>query len=139
MFDGIDVSLMGIANLVSRGDPAFLKEGLRQINSLVEKATADFSAPHPETIAPTLAEGLKTTNTLIEKVAASDLSDDSKFDVTHELKVKQSQFVNALAESLGLSALASVARRKRSPPVRLRASSEIHRASRLRFRDNNSG
>lgn len=112
MFDGIDVSLMGIANLVSRGDPAFLKEGLRQINSLVEKATADFSAPHPETIAPTLAEGLKTTNALIEKVAASDLSDDSKFDVTHELKVKQSQFVNALAESLGLSALASVAPEK---------------------------
>ena len=112
IFDGIDVSLMGIASLVEGGAPAFLKDGLTQINSLVEKATADFSAQRPEAIAPTLAAGLKATNALIEKVAVSELSADSKFDVTHELKVKQAQFENALAESLGLSLLATVAPEK---------------------------
>jgi len=112
IFDGIDVSLVGIASLVEGGAPAFLKDGLTQINSFVEKATADFSAQRPEAIAPTLAAGLKATNALIEKVAVSELTADSKFDVTHELKVKQAQFENALAESLGLSLLATVAPEK---------------------------
>lgn len=112
IFEGIDVSLMGIASLAQDGDAVFLKDGLRSINVLVENAIADFSAHHPEAIAPTLAAGLKATNELIEKVAASGLSPDSKYDATHELKVKQAQFGNALAESLGLSVLATVAPEK---------------------------
>lgn len=108
-FDGIDVSLVGIASLAQGGDSSFLKTDLSQINSLVDKAMNDFSAQHPEAIASTLAAGLKQTNELIEKVAGSELTADSKYDVTHELKVKQAQFENALAESLGISVLATLA------------------------------
>jgi len=109
LFEGIDVSLMGIASLAQEGDDAFLKDGLTEINGLVEKAMGSFNAAHPEAIASTLAEGLKATNALIEKVASSSLSDEAKYDVTHELKVKQAQFENAVAESLGLSVMATVA------------------------------
>jgi len=111
-FDGIDVSLVGIATLAQGGDAAFLKDGLAQINSLVEKAMSDFSAQHPEAIASTLAAGLKKANELVEKVGSSNLSDDSKYDVLHELNVKQAQFENALAESLGISVLATLAPEK---------------------------
>ncbi|MFZ0911068.1 MAG: PIG-L family deacetylase [Candidatus Acidiferrales bacterium] len=111
-FDGIDVSLAGIANLAQGGDAAFLKDGLTQINSLVEKAMSDYSAPHPEAIASTLAAGLKQTNELIAKVTSSGLSEDSKYDVMHELRVKQTQFENALAESLGISVLVTLAPEK---------------------------
>ena len=111
-FDGVDTSLGGIAMLAQGGDAGFLKDGLSQINSLVEKSMSDFSAPHPEAIAPTLAQGLKKTNELLEKVAGSGLAADSKADITHELKVKQAQFENALAESLGISVLATVAPEK---------------------------
>ncbi len=111
-FDGIDVSLTGIASLAQGGDAAFLKDGLSQINSLVEKSMSAYSAQHPEALAPTLAEGLKKTNELFEKVAGSNLTADSKADVTHELKVKQAQFENALAESLGISVLATLAPEK---------------------------
>ena len=107
-FDGIDVSLVGIASLAKGGDSSFLKTDLSQINSLVDKAMNDFSAQHPEAIASTLAAGLKKTNELIEKVASSDLTADSKYNVTHELEVKQAQFENALAESLDISVLATV-------------------------------
>lgn len=108
-FDGIDISLVGIASLAQGGDSSFLRADLSQINSLVDKAMSEFSAQHPETIASTLAAGLKQTNELIEKVASSDLTADSKYDVTHELKVKQAQFENAIAESLGISILATLA------------------------------
>lgn len=111
-FDGIDVSLHGIASLAQGGDTVFLRDKLSQINSLVEKAMNDFSAQRPEAIASTLAAGLKGTNELIEKVAASNLTDDSKYDVTHELKVKQAQFGNALSESLGLSVLTTLSAEK---------------------------
>jgi hypothetical protein len=103
---------MGIASLATAGDTAFLKEGLNRLNALVEQAMKDFSARHPEGLTPTLADGLKATNELIEKVAVSDLSADSKYDVTHELKIKRAQFENALAESLGISVLATVAPEK---------------------------
>ncbi|HEV2176431.1 MAG TPA: PIG-L family deacetylase [Terriglobia bacterium] len=108
-FDGIDISLMGIASLAQGGDDAFLKEGLAKINGLVEDAMKNFSADQPEKIAPTLAEGLKATNALIDQVQSSGLSDDSKYNVTHELKVKQAQFNNAIAQALGFSMQATVA------------------------------
>jgi len=111
-FDGIDVSLGGIATLARGGDATFLKDGLAQINSLVEKAISDFAAQHPEAVAPTLAQGLKRTNELIEKVDGSDLTADSKYDVLYELRVKKAQFENALAESLGISVLATVTAEK---------------------------
>lgn len=111
-FDGVDVSLVGIASLAQGGDTGFLKDALSQINTLVEKATNEFSAQRPEAIASSLAAGLRATNELLEKVAASDLTADSKYDVTHELKIKQAQFGNALAESLGISTLATVAPEK---------------------------
>jgi LmbE family N-acetylglucosaminyl deacetylase len=111
-FGGIDISLNGIAELAQGGDKTFLNDGLSRINSLVEKATADFSAQHPEAIASTLSEGLKATNDLIEKTASSDLSADAKYDVLHELRIKQAQFGDALAQSLGLSLLATVAPEK---------------------------
>lgn len=108
-FDGIDVSLVGIAGLAPNGDNTFLKSGLAQINTLVEKAIADYSAQHPEAIAATLASGLKATRDLLDKVNSSSFSSDEKYNVTHELKVKEAQFENALAESLGLSILSTVA------------------------------
>ncbi len=111
-FDGIDVSLMGIASLAQGGDTAFLKDGLAQINSLVEKAMKDFSAQHPEAIASILASGLKATNELMEKTSGSELNADSKYDLVHELQIKRAQFENALAESLGVSILATVAPEK---------------------------
>ena len=107
-FDGIDTSLMGIATL-AKGDNAFLRTDLSDLNTLVEKAMADFSNAHPEKTAPALADGLKKVNEIIDQVNASNLSDESKYDVLHELRIKQAQFNDALAEALGLSINAAVA------------------------------
>jgi LmbE family N-acetylglucosaminyl deacetylase len=108
-FDGIDVSLMGIATLAKDGKAAFLLPGLKQVNRLLESAMANFSAAHPEKTAPQLAEGWKHVADLVKQVKASDLSPDDKYAITFELETKQSQFNNALAEALGLSLTATVA------------------------------
>src|SRR5579864_6420359 len=87
-FDGIDTSLSGIANLAKQGDTAFLSDGLKQINSDVEKAMNQFSATQPERIAPLLASGLKRTIALLGLLPQSNLSDDAKYDIAHELNIK---------------------------------------------------
>ena len=107
-FQGIDISLEGIADLAGSQEHGFLTAGLKKLNSLVELAIRNYSATDPSGIAPTLAQGLDLTNHLAEQVSSSSLSDDAKYNVLHELKVKQTQFNDALALALGLTVDANV-------------------------------
>jgi LmbE family N-acetylglucosaminyl deacetylase len=108
-FDGIDVSLIGLASLAKGGDAGFLTDGLRRLNGFVEDAISRFSASAPERCAAPLAAGMKQTMSLIDAVGKSSLSEDSRFDLLHELEIKRAQFNSALAEALGLSVEATVA------------------------------
>lgn len=108
-FDGIDISLAGIATLAKGGDTAFLKAGLTAIDASVEEATSKFSAAQPERTAPALAAGLKATLKLLADVAKSGLSESAKYDIRHELEIKRVQFNNALAQALGLTIYGTVA------------------------------
>ncbi|MBV8831079.1 MAG: PIG-L family deacetylase [Acidobacteriaceae bacterium] len=116
-FDGIDVSLAGIATLARGSGADFLKPGLEAINANVETASRTFSAEHPENCAGALAAGMKATLTLIDQVNKSDLSAEAKYDILHELEIKRVQFNNALAESLGLFVNATVAPDKEMNPI----------------------
>lgn len=108
-FDGIDTSLTGIASLAKQGDTKFLIDGLKQINADVEHAMEAFSATQPEKIAPALASGLKATIALLDQLSRSNLSEEAKYDIAHELNIKRAQFNNALGEALGISMRAIVA------------------------------
>ncbi len=109
LFEGIDISLMGIATLANGGDTSFVKASLTKINAAVEEATAKFSAPDPERSATALAAGLKETTALLAAIETSSLTAGSKYDLKHELSIKQVQFNNALVAALGLSLSAVVA------------------------------
>lgn len=108
-FDGIDTSLAGIASVAKAGDSAFLVDGLNQINADVERAMSQFSAAQPDKTAPFLASGLKGTIALLDLLSRSNLSEDAKYDISHELNIKRAQFNDALAEALGIAVRATVA------------------------------
>lgn len=110
-YDGIDVSLAGIASLAGKDAP-FLKEALARISTLLDHAAADYRPNSPAGIASTLAQGLTATRTLIEQVHQSDLPDAGKNDVLFELRAKERQFEKALSLSLQLFLDASVAPEK---------------------------
>ncbi len=107
-FDGIDTSLPGIATLAP-DETTFLKHDLTRIATLIDQATAAYSIATPDRTAPLLHDGLKATDALLAKVAASSLSADEKYNLTHELTLKRTQFNQALVEALGLSLRAQVA------------------------------
>ena len=111
-FDGIDVSLVGIATLAPGQQNAFLKDGLTKIQALVEQSINAFSTEHPEKVAPSLAQGLEETNALVARVGSSQLSDEEKYNVLHELTIKQEQFQQAITDSLGFSLEATIAPKK---------------------------
>jgi LmbE family N-acetylglucosaminyl deacetylase len=108
LYDGIDVSLAGIASLAG-GNAPFLRDGLAQLSSSLDRIATDYRPDAPSAIAPILAETLSRTRALIEKVHASDLSDAGKNDVIYELRIKERQLEDALTLSLQLFLDASVA------------------------------
>lgn len=107
-FDGIDVTLNGIAAL-AQGDAAFLKDGLRKLSTLAADAARQYSIDRPSAIAPQLAEGLRAARQLTEQVRTSQLAEPGKSDVLYELGVKEAQFQKALIVSLDLSLQTTVA------------------------------
>src|ERR1700730_3491752 len=107
-FDGVDVSLTGMATLAP-GETTFLKQDLAKIDGLVQQAMVDYRIKAPEKTAPLLRDGLRTTDALIAKVEESGLTEQQKYDLLHELRVKRVQFNDALVEALGLSLRAQVA------------------------------
>ncbi len=108
-FDGIDISLAGIADLAHQSNPAFLKKGLARVNDIVGQVIKDFRPEQPGRIAPALASGLKEIDHLIEQIANSAISDAEKYDVLHELQVKRAQFHTALERALNITMQAAVA------------------------------
>jgi LmbE family N-acetylglucosaminyl deacetylase len=110
-YDGIDVSLMGIATL-AHGDTSFLKDGLERISQLANDACTHYRPDDPASIAAMLADGLKDTRALVQQVRASQLEEPGKSDVAFELQVKEKQFQKALTLALGLSFETTVAPEK---------------------------
>ena len=111
-FDGVDVSLMGMASLAAASpasETAFLREGLAKISGLVEQAVKAYAIAAPEKTAPFLRDGLRATDALIAQVETSGLTAQEKYDLLHELRVKRVQFNDALVEALGLKLRAQVA------------------------------
>jgi LmbE family N-acetylglucosaminyl deacetylase len=107
-FDGIDTSLAGIATYAPADQQAVWREKISALNSTVEIALKGYNATHPEKIAPTLAKGLSQTNDLLAEIEKSSLPEEARYNMAHELTIKQREFNTALQQSLGLSLLANV-------------------------------
>jgi LmbE family N-acetylglucosaminyl deacetylase len=110
-YDGIDISLRGIASL-AKGDSAFLTRGLEQIDTLAADASDKYRPGNPSQIVPQLSEGLRATRALLAEAQASALPEPGKSDVVYELTVKQEQFETALALAVEISFEAVVAPEK---------------------------
>ncbi len=117
-FDGIDISLTGIASYAPAGEQGPWREKLNALNATVEAAIRNFDAGKPSGIAPTLAQGLAQTNALLDELAKSKLPEEARYNMVHELTVKQRQFNLALQQSLGLTLLANITDGPGSSPMR---------------------
>jgi LmbE family N-acetylglucosaminyl deacetylase len=107
-YDGIDVSLPGIATL-SSSDTKDLTAGLKKIDELIAQASSELKPAHPAAVAPKLAEALSQTRALIGNMEKGTLPEPGRADVIFELRVKEKQLQDALVLALGVYFDASVA------------------------------
>jgi LmbE family N-acetylglucosaminyl deacetylase len=108
-FEGIDISLAGIAGFAPAQNQAVWRDRLEDLNRTVMEAAAAFDSTDPSKTAAALAKGLAQTRQLLSAISASSLPDDAKYNMQHELEIKQDQFNDALGEALGVSLTATVA------------------------------
>jgi LmbE family N-acetylglucosaminyl deacetylase len=105
LFEGIDVTLPGIADLAPSA-PDTLRSSLKVIDQQVAEAQRLFDPAKPELTAPSLRKVLGSFDDILrelENEAIDDLPSDQKFNLIHELRIKQVQANNALVLALGLT------------------------------------
>lgn len=107
-FNGIDTSLTGIADLADAKDKAMLQTKLAEVDAHIAAAMSEFSAVKPEAIAHHLAQSKIALDALIASVQSSGMTAQAKYNVLHELEVKQRQCNDALIASLQVSMNADV-------------------------------
>ena len=107
-FEGIDTSLTGIADYAPEADRRIWKDRLEALTATVKEATAAYDASDLTKSAPALAKGLAQTQDLLKALAASNLPADAIFNMTHELKIKETQFDDALGQSLDATLMATL-------------------------------
>jgi len=98
----IDTSLEGLARLVKGTPPAWLSDGLRQIETILNQYQSDCRDESGVAGAHKLAPVYRQTLDLYAKVKASNLDAEAKAGLELELGEKIEQFQSALKDLLGL-------------------------------------
>ncbi len=99
LFDGVDVTITGIARFAGAGGEA-MAPALARIKELAAKARAEFRIERPEAIAPSLAAGLREVRAL--RATLTNLDPVSRATVDGMLARKESEFSDALVKSYGV-------------------------------------
>ncbi len=107
-FAGVDVSLAGIASLAP-ADAGPLTSGLGLVDAAIGRAETALKTGGPEAAAPMLRDGLVGIRGLIGQVDGAALPKTERYDVLHELRVKEVEFERALGLALGVTVRAEVA------------------------------
>lgn len=108
LFDGIDTSVAAIADSLPAADRAPWRKRTEAIAALIDKASAEFNAADPSLCASSLAQGLAATRALRGDIQKSSLPELARYNINHELAIKEAQFNLALTQSLGVSLVATL-------------------------------
>lgn len=96
LFNGIDVSLTGIARFAGK-DGERLLPALNRIKEHAARAISEFRIEHPDQIAPHLAAGLREVRAL--RASLAGLDPVSKANLEGMLSRKEQEFADALVKS----------------------------------------
>jgi len=100
LFDGIDTTIMGMAELAGLPE---LRADFTHLQQSVDAALETFDARHPWTIVSHLAKGLKTTRGLIERIQSIAIEEAIRKHLLFLLANKEQEFMTAANTALGLS------------------------------------
>ena len=101
VFDGIDVSVPGLARLAGLpGDS--LRTELQAMDAAARKALDDYEPLTPAAIVPALTAGLRATRAAREAVTRLPAPADARADAEFLLALKEQEFVDAMTRAAGV-------------------------------------
>src|SRR5262245_45503918 len=98
MFDGLDITVPGIAKLAGLPDGAVRSE-LAAIDAAAKKALADYEPLNPARIIPALVDGLRATRTARAALKSSTAPMDARAEADFLLRFKEDDFSDALVRA----------------------------------------
>lgn len=102
-FDGIDVSLVGIARYAGANPPAALKTALAAIAEQADQAKQAFDYGNDARTAAPIEAGLTAIRALRAGLGTMGLSDSARYEIDFRLKVKEGDYENAVIIAHGLT------------------------------------
>src|SRR5262249_33892630 len=108
LFDGIDVTLAGIAHFAGQTPPDALTNGLAAIVEQAQKAKNAFAAGDARATAAPIEAGLIAIRALRSQLASMPLSDRARYEIDFRLRNKERDYQNAVlaAHDLNFDAVA---------------------------------
>src|SRR5262249_53014573 len=98
IFDGLDISVPGIATLTGLPDGTIRPE-LAAIDAAAKKALADYEPLSPARIIPALTDGLRATRAARAALKSSSAPIDARADADFLLGFKEDDFSDALVRA----------------------------------------
>jgi LmbE family N-acetylglucosaminyl deacetylase len=102
LFDGINITMAGLAKYAGANPPAALTSGLEAIASAARQATAAFDGGNDAATAAPIEAGLTALRALRANLASMGLSDDAKYEIDFRLKHKELDYEDAVIAAHGI-------------------------------------
>lgn len=102
LFDGVDTSIQGLAQLAGGKPPRDLTSGLGAIASAVQAAQKQFDASSSDGVLQPLLAGLRAVRALRGQLRSMALSDGGRFEIDFRLRQKEREFQQAILIANGI-------------------------------------
>jgi GlcNAc-PI de-N-acetylase/NPCBM-associated, NEW3 domain of alpha-galactosidase len=103
LFDGIDITIPGLAKFAGANPPAALTSGLAAIAEQARRARAAFDAGNDAgTVAP-IEAGLTAVRALRAGLGSMGLSDTARYEIDYRLNLKEQDYQDAVFAAHGLT------------------------------------
>ena len=106
LFDGIDLSLAGLARYAGATPPAALTTSLAAIAEQAQRAKQAFDAGNDAATAAPIEAGLTAVRALRAQLGSMGLSDTARYEIDFRLKTKELDYQDAVLAAHGLSFIA---------------------------------
>jgi alpha-galactosidase-like protein len=108
LFDGVDVSLAGLAQYAGANPPSALKTGLAAIVAQAERAQSAFKSGNDAATAEPIEAGLTALRALRSQLASMGLDDSARYEIDFRLANKERDYQDAVlaAHDLTFEAIA---------------------------------
>ncbi len=102
LFQGIDVSLAGLARFAGDRPPPALVTALATIASRIDAATRALENRGPAATVPDLLAALTAVRDLTGQTASMGLSDEARYEIDLRLRLKEGQLQDAIVQAQAL-------------------------------------